>query len=54
MASMILYDLCLPWYWEYDDAFVGLIERACVRQGKTFWQVTSHQPAGGHHRVVQG
>ena len=40
MASMILYDLCLPWYWEYDDAFVGLVERACVRQGKTLWQVT--------------
>jgi hypothetical protein len=40
MVSMILYDLCLPWYWEYDDAFVGLIERACVRQGKTLWQVT--------------
>lgn len=37
---MILYDLCLPWYWEYDDAFVGLIERACVTQGKTLWQIT--------------
>jgi hypothetical protein len=40
MSLMILYDLCLPWYWEYDDAFVGLIERACVAQGKTLWQIT--------------
>ena len=37
---MIRYDLCLPWYWEYDDAFVGLIERACVKHGKTLWQIT--------------
>jgi hypothetical protein len=37
---MLRYDLCLPWYWEYDDAFVGLIERACVKHGKTLWQIT--------------
>lgn len=37
---MIRYDLCLPWYWEYDDAFVGLIEHACLSQGKTLWQIT--------------
>ncbi len=40
MSAMTHYDLCLPWYWEYDDAFVGMVERACVEQGRTLWQVT--------------
>ena len=34
------YDLCLPWYWEYDDAFVGMVERACIMEGVSLWQVT--------------
>lgn len=34
------YDLCLPWYWEYDIDFVHMIERACSEQGLTFWQIT--------------
>lgn len=34
------YDLCLPWYWEYDDAFAGMVERACQEQGLTLWQIT--------------
>jgi hypothetical protein len=33
------YDLCLPWYWEYDDAFVGMVERACIEQGISLWQI---------------
>ena len=33
------YDLCLPWYWEYDDVFVGMVERACIEQGLSLWQV---------------
>ncbi|MCE9646291.1 MAG: hypothetical protein K8S20_09860 [Chloroflexi bacterium] len=33
------YDLCLPWYWEYDDTFAGLIERACMEEGITLWQI---------------
>ena len=34
------YDLCLPWYWEYDIDFVQMIEHACHEQGLSFWQVT--------------
>jgi len=34
------YDLCLPWYWEYDIDFVQMIERACNEHGLTFWQIT--------------
>lgn len=34
------YDLCLPWYWEYDDMFVGMVEHACIEQGISLWQVT--------------
>jgi hypothetical protein len=34
------YDLCLPWYWEYDDVFVGMVERACIEEGISLWQVT--------------
>jgi hypothetical protein len=33
------YDLCLPWYWEYDDTFAGMIERACIEQGISLWQI---------------
>lgn len=33
------YDLCLPWYWEYDDVFVGLVERACIEKGVSLWQI---------------
>lgn len=34
------YDLCLPWYWEYDDDFVRFIEQACAARGLTLWQIT--------------
>jgi hypothetical protein len=34
------YDLCLPWYWEYDIDFVRFVEIACQEQGLTFWQIT--------------
>jgi hypothetical protein len=34
------YDLCLPWYWEYDIDFVQMVERACSERGLTFWQIT--------------
>ena len=33
------YDLCLPWYWEYDDVFVGMVERACIAEGISLWQI---------------
>jgi hypothetical protein len=33
------YDLCLPWYWEYDDVFVGMVERACQEEGISLWQI---------------
>ncbi len=33
------YDLCLPWYWEYDDVFAGMIEHACIEQGVSLWQI---------------
>jgi len=34
------YDLCLPWYWEFDVDFVHFVQQACVEQGLTFWQIT--------------
>ena len=34
------YDLCLPWYWEFDIDFVQMVERACREQELTFWQIT--------------
>ena len=34
------FDLCLPWYWEYDIDFVQFVERACALQGLTLWQIT--------------
>jgi hypothetical protein len=33
------YDLCLPWYWEYDDIFAGMVERACIEEGISLWQI---------------
>ncbi len=33
------YDLCLPWYWEYDDVFVEMVERACAEQDVSLWQI---------------
>ena len=33
------YDLCLPWYWEYDDTFAGMVERACLEEGLSLWQI---------------
>jgi hypothetical protein len=33
------YDLCLPWYWEYDNVFVGMVERACIEEGVSLWQI---------------
>ncbi|MDD2922213.1 MAG: hypothetical protein PHQ36_07995 [Anaerolineales bacterium] len=33
------YDLCLPWYWEYDDVFARMVERACIEQGVSLWQI---------------
>ena len=34
------YDICLPWYWEYDIDFVHFVEKACNEQRLTLWQVT--------------
>lgn len=34
------FDLCLPWYWEYDDAFAGMVASACNEQGLSLWQIT--------------
>jgi len=34
------YDLCLPWYWEYDIDFVNFAEGDCHEQGISFYQVT--------------
>lgn len=34
------FDLCLPWYWEYDVDFVHFVECACKQEGLTLWQVT--------------
>jgi len=33
------YDLCLPWYWEFDDAFAEMVEHACIEEGISLWQI---------------
>jgi len=33
------YNLCLPWYWEYDFDFVQMVERACNELGLSLWQI---------------
>lgn len=38
MAPM-RYDLCLPWYWEYDDVFVSMVEKTCIEEGISLWQI---------------
>lgn len=37
--AMQTYDLCLPWYWEYDRDFVCFIEEACAARGLTLLQI---------------
>ncbi len=39
-VTMRTYDLCLPWYWQYDHDFVCRIEDACASCGLTLWQIT--------------
>src|SRR5574338_9922 len=34
------YDLCLPWYWEYDFDFVQMVGKSCEEQGVSFLPVT--------------
>ena len=34
------YDLCLPWYYEYDADFVQLIQDACEAQDVSLWLIT--------------
>jgi glutathione synthase/RimK-type ligase-like ATP-grasp enzyme len=37
---MHAYDLCLSWYWTYDEDFVRYLEIACATHGVTIWQIT--------------
>ncbi len=37
---MPVYDLCLPWYWKYDEDFVAYVDMACRANGLNFCQVT--------------
>jgi hypothetical protein len=34
------YNLCIPWYWEYDIDFVHFVEDACQEQDVSFYQIT--------------
>jgi hypothetical protein len=36
---MTHFDLCLPWYWEYDVEFIETVRRACTLQGVTLWEI---------------
>lgn len=33
------YDLCLPWYWEYDVDFVRFVQKVCNEHGLTLWEI---------------
>ena len=47
-------DLCLPWYWEFDIDFVQMVERACVEQGLTLWQITPDNLLESINALYQG
>ena len=36
---MEVYDLCLAWNWEYDDAFAGIMANTCRNKGLTLLQI---------------
>jgi len=38
--SMQTYDLCLTWYWKYDEDFAALIRQACHAHGLSLCEVT--------------
>ena len=40
MQAMRDYDLCLSWYWQYDDDFARYIEAACSARGLSLLQIT--------------
>src|SRR5207247_3687362 len=40
IIEVMEYDICLPWYWEYDLDFVQMVERACNEESLSFWQIT--------------
>ncbi len=48
------YDLCLPWYWEYDLDFVNLVEHACHEQEVSFWQITTNDLLESITALYQG
>jgi hypothetical protein len=48
------YDLCLPWYWEYDIDFVQMVEQACNQQGLSFWQITPNDLLESITALYQG
>ncbi len=48
------YDLCLPWYWEFDIDFVQMVERACLEQGLTLWQITPDNLLESINALYQG
>lgn len=36
---MARFDICLPWYWEYDLEFILRVRRACADQEASLWEV---------------
>ena len=48
------YDLCLPWYWEYDIDFAQMIEHACHEHGLTLWQITPDNLLESIHALYKG
>ncbi len=37
---LMQYDLCLPWYWEYDADFVRFVRNACTENSLSLWEIT--------------
>jgi hypothetical protein len=48
------YDLCLPWYWEFDIDFANFVEQACQEQGLTLWQITPDNLLESINALYQG
>lgn len=54
ITSMQTYDLCLCWYWQYDEDFARYLEEACRTHACTLWQITPGNLLGAVSQLYRG
>ncbi len=52
--SMLNYDLCVAWNWEYDADFIALLNAGCQAKGLSMLQVTPSNLAEVLYNLAQG